>query len=125
MGNNKRINENLLSGVALDMFGGDDVTLHDDGLRVEYILLDLVRPDPVQPRRVLPERIYHAFHGQQITPSQALRELIQAAQLAAQQNSRPFTNVLDLLGTEDDDLPRFSPEEQLVRDLVNLGCDHP
>ena len=101
MGNNKRINENLLSGVALDMFGGDDAVLHDDSLRVEYILLDLVRPDPVQPRRVLPERIYHAFHGQRITPSQALRELIQSAQLAAQQNSRPFTNVLDLLGTED------------------------
>jgi ParB-like chromosome segregation protein Spo0J len=120
MGNNKRINENLLSGVALDMFGGDDV-LQDDSLRVEYILLDLVRPDPVQPRRVLPERIYHAFHGQHITPSQALRELIQAAQLAAQQNGRPFTNVLDLLGTEDEELPRFSPEEQLVRDLVNLA----
>lgn len=121
MGNNKRINENLLSGVALDMFGGDDPVQHDDSLRVEYILLDLIRPDPVQPRRVLPERIYHAFHGQHITPSQALRELIQAAQLAAQQNSRPFTNVLYLLGIDDDDLPHFSPEEQLVRDLVNLA----
>jgi hypothetical protein len=88
MGNNKRINENLLSGVELDMFG-DDALLHDDSLRVEYILLDLVRPDPVQPRRVLPERIYRAFHGQHITPSQALRELIQAAQLAAQQQGRP------------------------------------
>jgi hypothetical protein len=97
MGNNKRISENLLGDVALEMFDRDEVGLHDDSLRVEYILLDLVRPDPVQPRRVLPEHIYWAFHSQQITPSQALRELIQAAQLAAQQQGRPFTNVLDLL----------------------------
>ena len=88
MGHNKRINENLLDNVALEMFGSDEVGLHDDSLRVEYILLDLVRPDPVQPRRVLPEHIYRAFHSQQITPSQALRELIQAAQLAAQQQGR-------------------------------------
>jgi hypothetical protein len=118
---NKRINENLLGDVALEMFGSDEVRLHDDSLRVEYILLDLVRPDPVQPRRVLPEHIYWAFHSQEITPSQALRELIQVAQLAAQQQGRPFTNVLDLLGTEDEELPHFSPEEQLVRDLVNLA----
>ncbi|MBZ0291652.1 MAG: ParB N-terminal domain-containing protein [Anaerolineae bacterium] len=118
---NKRINENLLGDVALDMFGDDEVRLHDDSLRVEYILLDLVRPDPVQPRRVLPEHIYWAFHSQQITPSQALRELIQSAQLVAQQQGRPFTNVLDLLGNEDEELPHFSPEEQLVRDLVNLA----
>ncbi len=121
MANNKRINENLLAGVALDMLGGDESLLQDDSLRVEYILLDLVRPDPVQPRRVLPERIYHTFHNQHITPSQALRELIQSAQLAAQQHGRPFTNVLDLLNTDDEALPHFSPEEQLVRDLVNLA----
>ncbi|MBZ0300016.1 MAG: ParB N-terminal domain-containing protein [Anaerolineae bacterium] len=122
MGHNKRINENLLENAALDMFGGDEVThFQDDGLRVEYILLDLVRPDPLQPRRVVPEPVYWAFHSQEITPSQALRELIQAAQLAAQQHGRPFNNVLALLGDEDDELPQFSPEEQLVRDLVNLA----
>jgi ParB family transcriptional regulator, chromosome partitioning protein len=121
MGTNKRINENLLGDVALEMFDSNEVGLHDDGLRVEYILLDLVRPDPVQPRRVLPEHIYWAFHSQEITPSQALRELIQAAQLAAQQQGRPFTNVLDLLGSEDEELPHFSSEEQLMRDLVNLA----
>ncbi|MBZ0298796.1 MAG: ParB N-terminal domain-containing protein, partial [Anaerolineae bacterium] len=122
MSHNKRINENLLENVALDMFGGDEVThFQDDGLRVEYILLDLVRPDPLQPRRVLPEHVYWAFHSHEITPSQALRELIQAAQLAAQQHGRPFKNVLALLGDQDDELPHFSPEEQLVRDLVNLA----
>ena len=122
MGNNKRINENLLDNVALDMFGGDEVThFQEDGLRVEYILLDLVRPDPVQPRRVLPEHIYWAFHSQQITPSEALLELIQAAQVAAQQQGRPFTSVLDLLGSEDEELPHFTSEERLVRNLVNLA----
>lgn len=45
---NRRINEHLLEGVALEMFSGDELQqLQEDGLRVEYILLDLVRPDPV------------------------------------------------------------------------------
>lgn len=72
---------------------------------------------------MLPERIYQAFHSERITPSQALRELIQTAQVAAHQRGRPFTNLLDLLGNVDSEaeLPRFSPEEQLVRDLVNLA----
>ncbi len=60
-----------------------------------------------------------------MTPTQALRELIQTAQLAARQNGRPFTNILDLLGSPDDeteaDVPILSPEEQLVRDLINLS----
>ncbi len=60
-----------------------------------------------------------------MTPTQALRELIQTAQLAARQNGRPFSNVLDLLGNPDDEketeAPQLSPEEQLVRDLVNLA----
>jgi hypothetical protein len=72
---------------------------------------------------VLPEWIYQAFHSQRITATQALRELIQAAQVAAQQQGRPFTNILDLLGNTDSEAepPRFSPEEQLVRELVNLA----
>ena len=37
----------------------------------------------MQPRRVLPERIHFAFHNQQLTPTQALRELVQIAQVAA------------------------------------------
>lgn len=127
MANKKReINTSLLDSVTADLFGGGEVDFfQDDSLRVEYILLDLVRPDPLQPRRVLPDRIYHAFHAGQMTPTQALRELIQIAQLAGRQNGRPFTNVLDLLGNPEDensnDLPAFTPEEQLVRDLVNLA----
>jgi len=39
-----------------------------------------------------------------MTPTQALRELIQTAQLAARQKGRPFNNVLDLLGNPDYEL---------------------
>src|SRR5690606_24788168 len=122
----REINTSLLDQVTADMLGGEDLDfLHDDSLRVERILLELVRPDPLQPRRVLPDRLYQAFHSDQMTPSQAVRELIQAAQLVARQQGRPFANVLEMLGNPEDegsdDLPPLSPEEQLVRDLVNLA----
>ena len=122
----REINTSLLDSVTADMLGGGDLDfLQDNSLRVERILLDLVRPDPLQPRRVLPDRIYRTFHAGQVTPSQAMRELIQIAQLAARQQGRPFSNVLDLLGNPDvdnnDELPPLSPEEQLVHDLVNLA----
>ncbi len=122
----REINTSLLDSVTADMLGGDAVDfLHDDSLRVERILLELVRPDPLQPRRILPDRIYQAFHAGQMTPTQALRDLIQVAQLAARQHGRPFANVLDLMGNPDDEnsdeLPPLSAEEQLVRDLVNLA----
>lgn len=105
---------------------GDDLpqNFNDDSVKVERILLDLVRPDPVQPRRVLPDRIHHAFHNNQLTPSQALRELVQIAQVAARQRGRPFSNLLELLPDperdEDEDTKR-TPEETLLRDLVNLA----
>jgi hypothetical protein len=116
----------LLDTITADMLGGGSFDIAtDNSLRVERILLEMVRPDPVQPRRVLPERIYQAFHTNRMTPTQALKELIQTAQLAARQNGRPFGNVLELLGNPDEETeaeaPVLSPEEQLVRDLVNLA----
>ncbi len=122
----RQANTGLLDTITADMLGGMDFDIgSDNSLRVERLLLEMVRPDPVQPRRVLPERLYQAFHANRMTPTQALRELIQTAQLAARQNGRPFSNVLDLLGNPDDeteaDAPTLSPEEQLVRDLVNLA----
>ncbi len=125
-GKKRQANTGLLDTITADMLGGGGFDIAtDNSLRVERILLEMVRPDPVQPRRVLPERLYQAFHTNRMTPTQALRELIQAAQLAARQNGRPFTNVLDLLGNPDDETeaeaPVLSPEEQLVRDLVNLA----
>ncbi len=118
--------DDLLASVTPDMVAMGTTLLKDDGLRVERILLDLLRPDPVQPRRVLPERIHHEFHHQRLTPSQALRELVQIVQVAARQKGRPFHNVLELLPnseseTEDDAAVVLSPEETLLRDLVNLA----
>jgi hypothetical protein len=86
----------------------------------------MVRPDPVQPRRVLPEHIHVAFHNNRATPTQALRELVQTVQIAARQRGRPFNNVLELLPNADDEREEetttaLSPEETLLRDLVNLA----
>lgn len=122
----RQANTGLLDTITAEMLGGMDFDASiDNTLRVERILLEMVRPDPVQPRRVLPERLYQAFHANRMTPTQALRELIQTAQLAARQHRRPFSNVLDLLSNPDDEneaeAPILSPEEQLVRDLVNLA----
>jgi len=104
---------------------GDDLPHHlgDDAVKVERILLDLVRPDPVQPRRVLPDRIHHAFHNNQLTPSQALRDLVQVAQVASRQRGQPFSNLLELLPDPDRDEAdtKLTPEEELLRDLVNLA----
>ncbi|MDX1992563.1 MAG: ParB N-terminal domain-containing protein [bacterium] len=113
------VDEGLLgSGLAQEF--------RDDRLHVERILLDLVRPDPVQPRRVLPEQLHYAFHNNRLTPTQALRELVQLVQVAARQRGRPFHNVLELLPNADDEREedieiRLSPEETLLRDLVNLA----
>ncbi len=100
--------------------------LDNSHLRVEQLPIQLVRPDPAQPRRVLPETIYQAFHQQRLTPYQALKELVQLVQIAARQKGRPFTHVLDLLPNPNDetetDVPvTLTPEEILLRDLVNLA----
>ena len=124
--NNSRRMDELLASVTEDLLNGDPQQFEDNSIRVERILLELVRPDPLQPRRVLPDRIYQAFHAGQMTPTQALRDLIQVAQLAARQHGRPFNNVLELLPSPDDeqnDEPdtKLSPEEQLLYDLINLA----
>ncbi len=117
----------LLASVTDDMLGGEVMEQFQDyGLHVERILLELVRPDPVQPRRVLPERLHFAFHNNRLTPTQALRELVQSAQIAARQRGRPFDGLLDLLPSGDDETDDQakaapSPEESLLRDLVTLA----
>jgi len=119
--------DDLLASVTADMFGDDTQIFDDNSVIVERILLDLVRPDPVQPRRVLPEQIHFAFHSNELTPTQALRELVQIVQVAARQCGRPFNNVLELLPNAGDDVEedtpdvKLSPEENLLRDLVNLA----
>ena len=124
-GNTSRMDD-LLASVTSDLLGDLPQTFNDNTIRVERILLEMVRPDPVQPRRVLPESIHLNFHNNRATPTQALRELVQIVQIAARQGGRPFNNLLELLPNGDeerDDEPavNLSPEETLVRDLVNLA----
>ena len=118
----------LISSVTADMLGGydDPESLgQDNSLRVERILLDLVRPNPLQARRVLPDRVYQDFHAEHVTPTQALREVVKLAKIAAKQNGRPFDNVLDLLGNPEDDNATepssLTPIEGFLRDLTNLA----
>jgi hypothetical protein len=118
--------DDLLASVTADLLGDAPQAFQDNSLRVERLLLEMVRPDPVQPRRVLPESIHMRFHSNHVTPTQALRELVQIVQIAARQRGRPFNNVLELLPNGDDerdDEPavNLSPEETLLRDLVNLA----
>ena len=115
----------LLASVTPELLNAGIAQLADNRLHVERLLLDIVRPDPVQPRRILPAYIHHEFHENRMTPSQALRELVKLAQIAARQHGRPFNNVLELLPNTDDEREdgdvKLSPEEQLLRDLVNLA----
>lgn len=115
----------LLASMNDDMLG-DNFSQHfnDDVVKVERILLDLVRPDPIQPRRVLPGKIHRDFHENRLTPSQALREMVQIAQVAARQRGRPFSNLLELLpdpDRDDESDTKRTPEEDLLRELVNLA----
>ena len=118
--------DDLLAGVTANLLEGTPELFNTNTLRVERILLEMVRPDPVQPRRVLPEHLHLAFHNNRLTPSQALRDLVQVVQIAARQRARPFNSVLELLpiGDNEDDEEQttpLSPEEQLLHDLVNLA----
>ncbi len=123
-------NDNDKLSELLASFNGDLLKedapqyFNDDSIRVERILLDMVRPDPIQPRRVLPEKVHLAFHENRLTPSQALREMVQVAQVAARQRGRPFSNLLELLPDperEDEGGVKLTPEEELLRELVNLA----
>lgn len=124
-GNTNRIDE-LLASVTTDLMGDGQGALQENGIRVERLLLEMVRPDPVQPRRVLPENIHLRFHNNHVTPTQALRELVQIVQIAARQRGRPFNSVIELLSNADEEREEetavtLSPEEQLLHDLVNLA----
>jgi hypothetical protein len=76
---------------------------------------------------VLPEAIHFEFHAERLTPSQALRELVKSAQIAARQHGRPFASLADLFADAETDTDNgepnvsYTPEEQLLRDLANLA----
>ena len=74
--------DDLLASVTADLLGDTPQAFQDNSLRVERLLLEMVRPDPVQPRRVLPESIHMRFHSNHVTPTQALRELVRRGVLS-------------------------------------------
>jgi hypothetical protein len=116
--------DDLLGSVTEELMLGNPQQFEDNSIRAERLLLEMVRPDPVQPRRVLPEQLHFAFHSNRLTPTQALKELVQLVQVAARQRGRPFNNVLELLPnpddeTEEDSSVHLSPEEQLLHDLIH------
>jgi hypothetical protein len=118
--------DDLLASVTSDLLGDLPQNEGNNTIQVERMLLEMVRPDPVQPRRVLPENIHLRFHNHHITPMQALRELVQLVQIAARHRGRPFNSLLELLPNADDErddepVLNLTPEEQLLRDLVNLA----
>lgn len=60
----------LLASVTEDMLGDDlPQQFSDNGICVERLLLEMVRPDPVQACRVLPERIHFKFHEERMPPN--------------------------------------------------------
>ena len=94
------------------------------GTRIERIPIDLIRPDPIQPRRVLPDSIHTAFHEGKLTPKQAIDAFMRRVQLVAKQNGRAFANPAELLQqsySDDEDQATLTPEEDDIRDLVNLA----
>src|SRR5579859_3046443 len=123
--NNNQRASNLLASVTEELLGEGVQQFQDNSVRVENILLEMIRPDPIQPRRVLSGELHQAFHNNRLTPTQALRDLVQIAQVAARQKGHPFTDVMDLLPKSEEkaeeELTSLTPEEQLVRDLVNLA----
>jgi hypothetical protein len=116
----------ILNSIAEQDFLGAEVVqnLRDQGLRVEQIAIGLIRPDAAQPRRVLPETIHQAFHNEEITPLQALKQYIEKVRIVARQHGRPFENLLDLLidSENQDDNSELTPPEKTLRDLVNLAA---
>jgi hypothetical protein len=95
-----------------------------DALQVQYLNIQLLRPDPVQPRRILPQDLHEAFHSQRISPNQAIKELVNRAQGRARVAGRPFSNPFDLMASnESEDVAdiHYSIEEELLRDLVQLA----
>ncbi|MBZ0319898.1 MAG: hypothetical protein K8L91_26035 [Anaerolineae bacterium] len=115
----------ILSSIGDQAFLGSEVmqNLRDHGLRVDRIAIALIRPDAAQPRRVLPETIHRAFHNQEITPVQALKQYIEKVRIISRQKGRPFESLLDLLvvGEEDEGSTQLTALEQDLRDLTNLA----
>jgi hypothetical protein len=106
----------------------DEVTeITGRGVKVVGIVLDRIRPDPAQPRRVLPENIRHEFLAGHINARQALEQWEAVVAEEAAQAGRPRPNWKALLDrvpedrAEDIDIDapgQPGPEERMLRSIV-------
>jgi hypothetical protein len=115
----------ILSSIGdQDILGSEALRqLRDQGIRVEPIAIPLIRPDAAQPRRVLPEIIHQAFHNQEISAVQAMKQTIEKVKIIARQKGRPFENPMDLLISNQDaqEDVELSPQERNLRELIILA----
>ncbi|NDJ75107.1 MAG: ParB N-terminal domain-containing protein [Chloroflexi bacterium] len=101
------------------------------GLKVVDIVLDRIRPDPAQPRRVLPQSIRQEFLAGHINARQALERWEAQVAEEATRNGRPRPDWKALLernpeDRSDDtgvDAPGIAgPEEELLRAIVSTAA---
>lgn len=98
------------------------------GLRVVTIVLERIRPDPAQPRRVLPEAIRAEFGAGHINARQALERWEALVAEEAARRGRPRPDWAALLNRDPDDRAEEvfdtdppgepGPEEELLRAIV-------
>ncbi|MBN1564110.1 MAG: ParB N-terminal domain-containing protein, partial [Anaerolineae bacterium] len=98
------------------------------GLKVVSIVLDRIRPDPAQPRRVLPEVIRNEFLAGYINARQALERWESIVAQEAQRFGRPRPDWKMLLDRNPEDRSdehdtvdapgHAGPEEELLRAIV-------
>jgi hypothetical protein len=98
------------------------------GIKVVNIVLDRIRPDPAQPRRVLPETIRHEFIIGNINARQALERWEAVVAEEANRLGRPRPNWQALMERDPEDRDEDpvsvdppgqpGPEEELLRSIV-------
>ena len=109
-------------------FAGTTAEITGRGMKVVSIVLDRVRPDPAQPRRVLPELIRDEFLLGQINARQALERWETLVAEEASQLGRPRPDWQTLVDRSPEDRKEEQldidppgqpgPEEELLRSIV-------
>jgi hypothetical protein len=113
-------------------FADSAVEIAGQGVRVVTMVLDRIRPDPAQPRRVLPESIRNDFLAGRISARQALERWEALVAEEAARSGRPRPDWMALLDRRPEDRAedffeidppgRPGPEEQLLRGIVTTAA---
>ena len=121
----RQINLAALDGVEADFLGSDPLQpLVAEELRLVRLPPEQLRPDPRQPRRILPPDLHARFHREELSAVAALRLLIERVREVARTAGRPFKGPWELLpGSEAEADPQAqTPEEETLRELVQLAA---